>query len=210
MLAKHVAQVFFIPDSTNKRLKVVIPRKWWIVRVENPVDEKEFDQFDEIPTFITSMIKSRISSANEAPTCTTTSMKRLRILKNQDRNGKWQNDCVKYAQCVKIWPFVWKFDFHWIFVWNTLIVWKYDHLCENLASNGYLCEICSMCENMVVCVKILLSLAICVKYAQHVKIWLFVWKFYLHWVFVRNMLSVWKYGYLCENFTFVGYLCEIC
>jgi hypothetical protein len=27
MLAKHVAQVFYIPDTTNKILKVVIPRK---------------------------------------------------------------------------------------------------------------------------------------------------------------------------------------
>jgi hypothetical protein len=25
MLAKHVAQVFYVPDTTNKRLKVVIP-----------------------------------------------------------------------------------------------------------------------------------------------------------------------------------------
>jgi hypothetical protein len=55
---------------------------------------------------------------------------------------------VKYAKCVKIWPFVWKFDFHLIFV--------------------------PMFENMVICVEILLSLDICVKYAQCVKIWLFL------------------------------------
>jgi hypothetical protein len=24
------------------------------------------------------------------------------------------------------------------------------------------------------------------------------------------MLNVWKYGHLCENLTFIGYLCEIC
>jgi hypothetical protein len=35
-------------------------------RVENDVDEEEFDQFDEIPPFVTSMIKPRIPSANEA------------------------------------------------------------------------------------------------------------------------------------------------
>jgi hypothetical protein len=39
--------------------------------------------------------------------------------------------CVKYAQCV-----------------------KYDHLCENLSFIGYLCEMCSMFENMIICVKI--------------------------------------------------------
>jgi hypothetical protein len=50
---------------------------------------------------------------------------------------------------VKIWPFVWKFDFHWIFVWNMLNVWKYGYFCETLTFIGYLCEICSMYENMV-------------------------------------------------------------
>jgi hypothetical protein len=58
------------------------------------------------------------------------------------------NICVKYAKCVKIWSFVWKFDFQWIFV--------------------------SMFENMIICMKILLSLDISVKYAQCVKIWLFL------------------------------------
>jgi hypothetical protein len=67
MLVKHVAQVFYVPDTTNKRLNVVIPGKRRIVGVENAVDEEEFDQFDEIPPFITSMIKPRISSANETP-----------------------------------------------------------------------------------------------------------------------------------------------
>jgi hypothetical protein len=67
VLAKHVAQVFYVLDTTNKRLKVVIPKKRQIVGVENAVDEEEFDQFDEIPPFITLMIKLRIPSANEAP-----------------------------------------------------------------------------------------------------------------------------------------------
>jgi hypothetical protein len=67
VLAKHVAQVFYVPDTTNKRLNVVIPWKRWITGVENAIDEEEFDQFDEIPPFITLMIKPRIPSANEAP-----------------------------------------------------------------------------------------------------------------------------------------------
>jgi hypothetical protein len=67
MLAKHVAQVFYVPDTTNKRLKVVIPRKQRIIEVENVVDEEKFDQFDEIPLFIISMIKPIIPSPNEAP-----------------------------------------------------------------------------------------------------------------------------------------------
>jgi hypothetical protein len=67
VLAKHIAQVFYVPDTTNKRLEVVIPGKRRIVGVENTVDEEEFDQFDEIPPFITSMMKPRIPSANETP-----------------------------------------------------------------------------------------------------------------------------------------------
>jgi hypothetical protein len=67
VLAKHVAQVFYVPDTTNKRLEVVIPEKWWIVRVENTVDDEEFDQFDEIHPFIILMIRPRIPSVNEAP-----------------------------------------------------------------------------------------------------------------------------------------------
>jgi hypothetical protein len=66
MLAKHISQVFYVLDTTNKRIKVVIPGKRGIIRVENVIDEEEFDQSDEIPPFTTSMIKPRISSANEA------------------------------------------------------------------------------------------------------------------------------------------------
>jgi hypothetical protein len=67
VLVKHVAQVFYVLDTTNKRLKVVIPRKQRIIGVENAIDEEEFDQFDEIPCFVTSMIKPRIPLENEAP-----------------------------------------------------------------------------------------------------------------------------------------------
>jgi hypothetical protein len=80
--------VFYVSDTTNKRLKVVIPRKRQIVDVENAVDEEEFDQFDEIPPFATSMIKPRIPSAKKLPTCATTIKKKSRISKNQGRNGK--------------------------------------------------------------------------------------------------------------------------
>jgi hypothetical protein len=43
VLAKHIAQVFFVLDTTNKRLKVLIPGKRRIIRVENAIDEEEFD-----------------------------------------------------------------------------------------------------------------------------------------------------------------------
>jgi hypothetical protein len=65
MLAKHVVQVFYVSYTTNKRLKVLIPGKLWIVGVENAFDEEKFDQFDDIPPFVISMIKPRIPSPNE-------------------------------------------------------------------------------------------------------------------------------------------------
>jgi hypothetical protein len=129
VLAKHLAQVFYVPDTTNKRLKVVITRKWWIIEVENDVNEEEFDQFDEIPHFVTSMIKPTIPSANEAP-----------YLRNDHREKVKNFKKPRPQQKVAKW----------------------------------LCNICSMCENMVSCVKKWLSSDICVKYAQCVKIWLFV------------------------------------
>jgi hypothetical protein len=67
VLAKHIAQVFYVLDITSKILKVVIPGKRQIIGVENAIDAEEFDQFNEIPPFITSMIKPRIPSANKAP-----------------------------------------------------------------------------------------------------------------------------------------------
>jgi hypothetical protein len=66
MLEKYVAQVFYVPNTANKRLKVVIPRKQRIIGVENAIDEEEFDQFDAISAFVTSMIRPRIPSSNKA------------------------------------------------------------------------------------------------------------------------------------------------
>jgi hypothetical protein len=169
--AKHVAQVFYVLDTTDKRLMVVIPRKWQIIGVENDIDEEEFVQFDMIPSFVTSMIKPRIPSANKAPYLHNDHHEKVNNSKKpipQRKVAQWLckissmcenmvsclkmwlvlNICVKYAKCVKIWPFVWKIDFHWIFV--------------------------SMIENIVICVKILLSLDIFVKYTQCVKIWMFL------------------------------------
>jgi hypothetical protein len=64
---KYVTQVFYVPDTTNKRLNVIISEKRQIVTVENAIYEEEFDQFVEIHPLITSMIKPTIPSANEAP-----------------------------------------------------------------------------------------------------------------------------------------------
>jgi hypothetical protein len=90
VLENHVAQVFYVLDTINKRLKVVIPRKRKIIGVENAIDEEEFDQFEEIPSFVTSMIKPRIPSANEAPYLCHDHQEKVKNFKkkNKDHNGK--------------------------------------------------------------------------------------------------------------------------
>jgi hypothetical protein len=55
------------------------------------------------------------------------------------------------------------------------------------SSKMVVCKICSMCENMTICMEIWLLLDIYVKYAQCVKIWPFVWKFDFHLIFCENM-----------------------
>jgi hypothetical protein len=129
---------------------VVIPEKRWIVGVENAIDEEEFDQFDEIPPFVTSMIKAKIPSPNKALYLRNDHHEKVNNFKKprlQWKVAKWlcktSSMCKNMTICVKL-------DFHWIFVWNMINVWKYGHLCEKLTFIGYLCEICSKCDNMAI------------------------------------------------------------
>jgi hypothetical protein len=51
VLAVQVAQVFYAPDTRNKKRHVVLLGKRRVEGVENVVDEEEYNQFDEIPLF---------------------------------------------------------------------------------------------------------------------------------------------------------------
>jgi hypothetical protein len=53
VFANDVEQVFYVPDLAKKDWYVVMPEKR-IVRIENVVEEEEYNQFDEIPSFDTS------------------------------------------------------------------------------------------------------------------------------------------------------------
>jgi hypothetical protein len=128
MLAKHIAQVFCVPDTTNKRLNVVIPEKRWIVRVESAIDEVEFYQFDEIPPFVTLMIKDQAKN--------TIGQRRSLLV----QWPPWKSQEFQKTKTAM--------ESSKMTLWNMLNVWKYGHLCENLTFIGYLCEICSMCENL--------------------------------------------------------------
>ena len=51
VLADQVSQVFYMPDTRNKKQHVVLSRKRRVVGVKNVVDEEEYNQFDEVPPF---------------------------------------------------------------------------------------------------------------------------------------------------------------
>ena len=51
VLADQVSQVFYVPDMRNKKKHMVLPRKRQVVGVKNVVDEEEYNQFDEVPSF---------------------------------------------------------------------------------------------------------------------------------------------------------------
>jgi hypothetical protein len=88
MLAKHVAQVFCVPDTTNKRLMMIMLGKRQIVGVQNVINEEEFDQFDEILLSSSRWSSPKYHWPMKLHSCATTTMKKSRLSKNQDRNRK--------------------------------------------------------------------------------------------------------------------------
>jgi hypothetical protein len=66
VFANDVEKVFYVPDLAKKNWSVVIPGKKRIVGVENVVEEEEYNQFDEIPSFETSY-KPRLLGTNKTP-----------------------------------------------------------------------------------------------------------------------------------------------
>ena len=43
LVTSRVSQVFYVCDTRNKKRQVLLPRKKWVVGLENPVDEEEFE-----------------------------------------------------------------------------------------------------------------------------------------------------------------------
>ena len=56
VLAKQVQQVFYVMDTMKRKRHVVLPGKRRIVGVENVVNEDEYNQFDEVPLYSTSVM----------------------------------------------------------------------------------------------------------------------------------------------------------
>jgi hypothetical protein len=71
VLAATVAQVFYILDPKDKKEHVVVPRKQWVVRVDDVEDEEEYNQCDEVPFFLDTrrinIVETKISYSNVIP-----------------------------------------------------------------------------------------------------------------------------------------------
>jgi hypothetical protein len=52
VLAATVAQVFYIFDPKDEKKYIVVPKKQWVVRVDDVEDEEEYNQYDEVPSFV--------------------------------------------------------------------------------------------------------------------------------------------------------------
>ena len=62
VIASQVSQVFYVRDTRNKKWQVVLPRKKRVVRVENPVEESEYNQSNEVPIFDTFILPVILAS----------------------------------------------------------------------------------------------------------------------------------------------------
>jgi hypothetical protein len=58
--------MFYVPDLAKKNWSVVMPGKKRTVGIENVVEEEEYNQFDEIPSFDTSY-KPQLFGTNKRP-----------------------------------------------------------------------------------------------------------------------------------------------
>jgi hypothetical protein len=63
--------VFYILYPKDEKKYIVIPRKQWVVRVDDLEDEEEYNQCDEVPFFVDTrrinIIKTKISYSNVIP-----------------------------------------------------------------------------------------------------------------------------------------------
>ena len=71
ILARVVAQVFYILDPKDEKKYIVIPGKQRVVGVENVQDQDEYNQYDEVPLFIDPskfrIIETRLRYSAEMP-----------------------------------------------------------------------------------------------------------------------------------------------
>ena len=84
VLAKDVLQVFYVPDTVRTTWHIILPGKRRIVGVHNAVDEEEFNQFDEIPPFVTCELP-RLNANDKTPYLRTDHNEKIRVRSNSGR-----------------------------------------------------------------------------------------------------------------------------
>jgi hypothetical protein len=52
VLAATIAQVFYILDPKDEKKNIIVPRKQWVVRVDDVDDKEEYNQCDKVPFFV--------------------------------------------------------------------------------------------------------------------------------------------------------------
>jgi hypothetical protein len=71
VLAATVAQVFYILDPMDEKKYIVVPRKQWVIRVDDVEDEEEYNQCDEVSFFVDTrrinIVETKISYSNMIP-----------------------------------------------------------------------------------------------------------------------------------------------
>jgi hypothetical protein len=71
VLATTIAQVFYILDPKDEKKYIVVPRKQWVVRVDDMEDEEEYNQCDDVPFFVDTrrinIVETKISHSNVIP-----------------------------------------------------------------------------------------------------------------------------------------------
>jgi hypothetical protein len=84
VFAKDVEQVFYVPDLARKNWCVVMPGKKRIVGIANVVEEEEYNQFDEIPSFDTSYMP-RLVATDKTPYLRTDHHEKIHIQKSKKK-----------------------------------------------------------------------------------------------------------------------------
>jgi hypothetical protein len=71
VIASMVAQVFYILYPKDEKKHIIVPRKQWVVGVDNVKDGEEYNQFDDVPFFVDTtrrnIIETKISYSNVIP-----------------------------------------------------------------------------------------------------------------------------------------------
>ena len=84
ILAKDVLQVFYVPNTVRTTRHIILPGKRRIVGVHNAVDEKEFNQFDEISPFVTCKLPC-LNANDKTPYLWTDHNEKIRVRSNSGR-----------------------------------------------------------------------------------------------------------------------------